>query len=1359
MPRNDQLHKILLIGSGPIIIGQGCEFDYSGVQACKALREEGYEVVLVNSNPATIMTDPEFADRTYIEPITPEVIELILEREKPDAILPTMGGQTALNAAMELNRNGALVRHNVRLIGANAQAIAKGEDRQLFKDAMVKIGLDVARSGLARSLADTERIAGEIGSFPLIIRPAFTLGGSGGGIAYNREELETIVERGLGLSPVSEVLIEESLLGWKEFEMEVMRDRADNCVVVCSIENLDPMGVHTGDSITVAPAQTLTDREYQAMRDASFAVIREIGVETGGSNIQFAVNPEDGRMIVIEMNPRVSRSSALASKATGFPIAKIAAKLAVGYTLDEIKNDITRETPASFEPTIDYCVVKVPRFTFEKFPEADATLTTQMKSVGEAMAIGRTFKEALQKALRSLEIKRFGLCGDGAEARVDAETLRRKLSVPNAERIFYLAQAFEDGMTSEEIFGLTKIDPWFLSNIAQVVDATARLRDRSTGSLPVGKTGGSPVSGSVAAGEPPAIPTGEPPAIPTGRLPVLRKPPEFQPIFRGMDPHGDTHRTRRNLPHWEQPGATYFITFRLADAVPTELQEQWREEFKTWLKHHPEPWDAKTAFEHQRRFVQDREAWLDQGAGSCLLRDQATREIVQESLRHFADERYFLDAFIIMPNHVHLLVQPLGKFSLTEILHTWKSYTAKAINRSLGESGSVWQTESFDRMVRDDAELERYRAYIAGNPAKAKLREGEYALDRGGKLQRSTGNLPVGDAGGSPVAESDAGEPPAVRTGKLPMLRPFKRLGFSDRQLAHSLGVPEPEIRAARVAAGVLPTYRLVDTCAAEFEAYTPYYYSTYGSENEIRPNDKRKIMILGGGPNRIGQGIEFDYCCVHAAFALRELGIETIMVNSNPETVSTDYDTSDKLYFEPLTHEDVLNIYEQEKPEGVIVQFGGQTPLNLAAGLKAAGVPIIGTPPESIELAEDRKLFAEMLDRLGLRQTPSGSAVSEDEAVAIAERIGYPVLVRPSFVLGGRAMELVYHPEDLRRYMQSAIAVSPERPVLVDRFLEDAIEVDVDCIADGEVAVIGAIMEHIEEAGIHSGDSACVVPTFSLSPGILEEITAATKAMAKALQVRGLMNVQFAVKDEKLYVLEVNPRASRTVPFVSKAIGVPLAKLAAKVMTGMSLGELGFTEEIIPSHYSVKEAVFPFLRFEGVNISLGPEMKSTGEVMGIDADLGLAYAKSQLASQWPLPRAGRVFISVKDSDKQNVIGVAREYAQIGFGIVATEGTAAALRAGGVEVMKVFKIGHGRPNVLDLVKNGEIQFIINTPSGKIPRADEVKIRTAALAERIPIMTTLRAALASAKGIRSLQKGAMTVKSLQEYHAEAAALPA
>jgi carbamoyl-phosphate synthase large subunit len=1061
MPRNNELKKILLIGSGPIVIGQGCEFDYSGVQACKALREEGYKVVLVNSNPATIMTDPEFADRTYVEPITPEVIEAIMEREKPDAILPTLGGQTALNAAMELNRNGALARHGVKLIGANAQAIAKGEDRQLFKEAMLRIGLEVPRSGIARSLADLDRIVAEIGTFPLIIRPAFTLGGTGGGIAYNREELDEIAARGLDLSPVREVLIEESLVGWKEFEMEVMRDRMDNCVVVCSIENFDPMGVHTGDSITVAPVQTLTDKEYQMMRDAAFAVIREIGVETGGSNIQFAVHPETGRMVVIEMNPRVSRSSALASKATGFPIAKIAAKLAVGYTLDEIRNDITLETPACFEPTIDYCVVKVPRFTFEKFPQADATLTTRMKSVGEAMAIGRTFKEALQKALRSLEIKRFGLLGDGADRDVDLETLRLKLAIPNAERIFYIAQAFKKGASIDEAYELTKIDKWFLRNIAELVAETECLKT------------------------------------------------------------------------------------------------------KTFLR--------------------------------------------------------------------------------------------------------------------------------------------------------------------------------------------AKKLGFSDRQLAVARSASESTIRSERKAEGVAPTYRLVDTCAAEFEAYTPYYYSTYGDENERRESDKRKIMILGGGPNRIGQGIEFDYCCVHAAFALRELGFETIMVNSNPETVSTDYDTSDKLYFEPLTLEDVLNIYDQEQPEGVFVQFGGQTPLNLASGLEAAGVPILGTQTESIETAEDRKLFAEMLDKLGLRQTPNGSATSAKEAVAIAKKIGYPVLVRPSFVLGGRAMELVYTETDLRRYMTSAIEVTPDRPVLIDRFLEDAIEVDVDCISDGETAVIGAIMEHIEEAGIHSGDSACVIPTFSLSQKILDEISSATKAMARALNVRGLMNVQFAVKGDDVYVLEVNPRASRTVPFVSKAIGVPLAKLAAKVMTGMSLRELGFTKEIVPKHFSVKEAVFPFLRYEGLDISLGPEMKSTGEVMGIDIDLGLAYAKSQMAAPPPLPKGGRVFVSVKDADKEAIIPVAREFLKLGFEIVSTSGTAEALTVAKIKVTKVFKIHEGRPNVLDRIKNGDINFIINTPSGKIPREHEVVIRNAALAAKIPIMTTVRAALASANGIRSLQKRKIQVRSLQEYH--------
>ena len=1252
MPRNNDLKKILLIGSGPIVIGQGCEFDYSGVQACKALREEGYRVVLVNSNPATIMTDPEFADRTYIEPITPEVIEAIIEREKPDAILPTMGGQTALNAAMELYRNGALARHKVKLIGANAKAIAKGEDRQLFKEAMLRIGLEVPRSGIARSVADAHKIAKEIGSFPLIVRPAFTLGGSGGGIAYNPDDLTEIAGRGLAMSPVTEVLIEESLVGWKEFEMEVMRDRMDNCVVVCSIENFDPMGVHTGDSITVAPVQTLSDKEYQMMRDASFAVIREIGVETGGSNIQFAVHPETGRMMVIEMNPRVSRSSALASKATGFPIAKIAAKLAVGYTLDEIKNDITRETPACFEPTIDYCVVKVPRFTFEKFPQADPTLTTQMKSVGEAMAIGRTFKEALQKALRSLEIKRFGLIGDGADKDVDVETLRLRLAIPNAERIFYIGQAFQKGASIDEVYDLTKIDKWFLRNVAEIVKESRAL----------------------------------------GSARVSRAAPDVSSGAKYSD---------RRLPHFERPWGKYAITFSTLN----------------------------------RRKL-----------------SPTARSIVLDAVTHFHDNRYELYAACVMPDHVHVLFEPAIKsedgngrpefWPLGELIGSIKSFAAHEINKREQSKGSVWEEEWHDRLIRSQEDLEEKFQYITRNPwdagVAASNEEYEWVWWPGKNAPRDAEHRGRDD-----------------RATQNYFLR-AKKLGFSDRQLAMANGADEIKIRAKRIAEKVTPTYRLVDTCAAEFEAYTPYYYSTYGDENERRESGKPKVMILGGGPNRIGQGIEFDYCCVHAAFALRELGFETIMVNSNPETVSTDYDTSDKLYFEPLTLEDVLNIYEQEKPDGVVVQFGGQTPLNLADGLKAAGVPILGTQPESIETAEDRKLFAAMLDKLALRQTPSGSAVSTDEAVKIASRIGYPVLVRPSFVLGGRAMELVYNEADLRRYMASAIEVTPDRPVLVDRFLEDAIEVDVDCISDGETTVIGAIMEHIEEAGIHSGDSACVIPTFSLSQPVLDEISSATKAMARELNVRGLMNVQFAVKGENVYVLEVNPRASRTVPFVSKAIGVPLAKLAAKIMVGKKLRELGFTGEIVPKHFSVKEAVFPFLRYQGTDISLGPEMKSTGEVMGIDVDLGLAFAKSQMAAPPPLPKKGNVFISVKDADKESVIPLAREFLKLGFGIIATAGTADALKKAKIKVEKVFKLHEGRPNVLDRVKNGGINFIINTPSGKIPREHEVMIRNAALAAKIPIMTTVRAAQASANGIRSLQKSKVQVRSLQEYHSSVAA---
>ena len=1064
MPKDTSIRKILVIGSGPIVIGQGCEFDYSGVQACKALKEEGYEVILVNSNPATIMTDPEFAHRTYIEPITPEVVEKIIIREKPDALLPTLGGQTALNTSMSLFKSGILEKHGVRMIGANAEAIDKGEDRHLFKEAMEKIGLDMPRSGIARTQEEAREVAADIGTFPLIVRPAFTLGGQGGGIAYNKEEFEEIVHRGLDLSPVSEVLIDESLLGWKEFEMEVMRDRADNCVVICSIENLDPMGVHTGDSITVAPIQTLTDREYQIMRDASFAVIREIGVETGGSNIQFATCPKTGRMIVIEMNPRVSRSSALASKATGFPIAKIAAKLAVGYTLDELPNDITRVTPASFEPTIDYVVTKIPRFTFEKFPTANAVLTTSMKSVGEAMSIGRTFKESMQKCLRSLETGRWGFGFDSKEpVNPTRDDITRKLQIPNAERIFWLQTAFTNGWTLEEVHEATSIDPWFLRHLQQIAEE--------------GKN-----------------------------------------------------------------------------------------------------------------------------------------------------------------------------------LHT---------------------------------------------------------LD----------------------------------------LKQAKKLGFSDRQIAKAKGTHEDTVRAERKEKGIIPTYRLVDTCAAEFEAYTPYFYSTYGDENEARESDRKKIIILGGGPNRIGQGIEFDYCCVHAAFALKELGYETIMVNSNPETVSTDYDTSDKLFFEPLTLEDVLNICDQEKPHGVIVQFGGQTPLNLAADLERHGVPIIGTSPKSIEQAEDRKFFSALLDKLNLKQAEAGTATNEAEALTIANRIGYPVLVRPSFVLGGRAMMIVYSDGELSRYMREAVTASPERPVLVDRFLDNATEIDVDCISDGETSVVGAIMQHIEQAGIHSGDSACVIPAFSLSDKIKSEIVRAAKDLARELEVRGLMNIQFAVKDEELYVIEVNPRASRTVPFVCKATGVSLAKLAAKIMVGEKLADMGYTETIIPTHFSVKEAVFPWNRFPGIDIVLGPEMKSTGEVMGIDMDWGMAYAKSQMAAFNPLPTEGTVFLSVSDRDKERAVSVARALHEIGFRIVSTGGTLAKLAAAGIPASRVYKVlEQARPNIIDMMKNNEIHFLINTPATHESRADEILIRSTAIAQKISYATNMSAAEATVKAIRSLKERELTVKSIQEYHA-------
>ncbi len=1080
MPRRDDIKKILIIGSGPIVIGQACEFDYSGAQACKALREEGYEVVLVNSNPATIMTDPDMADRTYIEPITWQYVQKILELEKPDALLPTLGGQTGLNTAMDLARRGILEQLGVEMIGAKEDVIAKAEGRESFKDAMVKIGLDVPRSATVHTIEEAREAVKDIG-LPIIIRASYTLGGTGGGIAYNKEEFEQKVAKGLALSPVSEVLLEESIIGWKEYEMEVMRDRADNVVIICAIENLDPMGVHTGDSITVAPAQTLTDKEYQRMRDGTIACMREIGVETGGSNVQFAINPKDGRMVVIEMNPRVSRSSALASKATGFPIAKIAAKLAVGYTLDEIPNDITRETLACFEPTIDYVVTKIPRWTFEKFPEADPTLTVQMKSVGETMAIGRTFKESLQKALRGLEIGHFGLGGGkkdlwGSEAQPDSEEIKSKLSIPNDQRIFHVRYAMKIGMSVDDIFRLTNIDPWFLWQIRAIVD-------------------------------------------------------------------------------------------------------------------------------------------------------------------------------------------------VEEEVHT---------------AGSL--TDCSDELFR--------RA---------------------------------------------------------------KQHGFSDRQLAFWWETTEAEVRKNRKDRGIEATFKQVDTCAAEFEAYTPYYYSSYEQEDETPAKDpgRKRIMILGGGPNRIGQGIEFDYCCCHAAFAMKELGIESIMVNSNPETVSTDYDTSDLLFFEPLTTEDVLNICDRLQPDGVIVQFGGQTPLNLARGLEAAGVNIIGTSPDMIDAAEDRERFQAILQKADLMQPPNGTATNLEGARTIANRIGYPVLVRPSYVLGGRAMEICYDEESLVRYMNNAVDVSEGHPVLIDKFLEDAIEVDVDALSDGETTVVGGIMEHIEEAGVHSGDSACALPPHTLSELVIECIREATHRLAKALQVRGLMNIQFAVKQEDaetiVYVLEVNPRASRTSPFVSKATGRSLAKIAAKVMAGVSLKEQGVTGEVWPQHTSVKESVFPFNRFLGVDIVLGPEMKSTGEVMGADESFPLAFAKSQIGGGAALPTEGKVFISMAKAHKNEMVEPVRHLKSLGFDIVATAGTARVLESAGIEVETVKKLQEGRPNLLDLMANGDIQYIFNTPSGKGARTDEGRIRAAAVASGVPCVTTLPGCLAVIRALEALAADPVPrVKALQDW---------
>jgi len=1076
MPRRDDLHKILLIGSGPIVIGQACEFDYSGTQACKALRDEGYEVVLINSNPATIMTDPETAERIYIEPLTPDLIEKVIAKERPDALLPTMGGQTALNLAVTLAKTGVLDKYKVELIGAKLPAIEMAEDRKLFKEAMGRIGLGVCPSGLAETMAESRQIALDIGTYPLIVRPAFTLGGTGGGIAYNQEEFEAIAHSGLDASPVSQILIEKSLIGWKEYELEVMRDLVDNVVIICSIENIDPMGVHTGDSITVAPAQTLTDKEYQRLRDASIKIIREIGVETGGSNIQFAVNPVNGDVVVIEMNPRVSRSSALASKATGFPIAKFAAKLAVGYALSEIPNDITRKTPASFEPSIDYVVTKIPRFAFEKFPGSEPTLTTQMKSVGEAMAIGRTFQESFQKALRSLETGRFGWGCDCIETLPSLEQIRASLRTPNPDRIYTVRHALQAEMSVEEIYKITGIDPWFLWHFQELLTTEQYL-----------------------------------------------------------------HRT--NL---------YNLT---------------------------------------------------------------------------ADQ--------------------------------------------------MWQ---------------------------------------------------------------------------------IKQQGFSDPQIAFATQSNEDEVRNYRKKLGVIPAYKTVDTCAAEFEALTPYYYSAYEQESEVLPSDRRKVMILGSGPNRIGQGIEFDYCCCHASYALQADDFETIMVNSNPETVSTDYDTSDRLYFEPLTKEDVLNIIEAENPEGIIIQFGGQTPLKLAVPLQTYlqgqtdGPKIWGTSPDSIDIAEDRERFEQILHTLQITQPANGIARSNSEAIEVAQRVQYPVVVRPSYVLGGRAMEIVYSDQELERYMTFAVQVEPDHPILVDKFLEDAIEVDVDAIADhtGQV-VIGGIMEHIEQAGIHSGDSACAIPTLSLNETTLATIRKWSIQLAQQLNVIGLMNLQFAVQGEQVYILEANPRASRTVPFVSKAIGLPLAQIAARVMSGQTLAELGMTTERIPKHISVKEAVLPFAKFPGTDTILGPEMRSTGEAMGIDIDFGKAFAKSQLSAHQDLPQTGSVFVSMTDRDKQAAIPIAKDLIDLGFKLVATSGTQKVLEAEGFEVASVLKLHEGRPNVLDLIKNRQVQLILNTPSGSDAHADGLLIRRSALDYKIPLITTLAGAKATAAALRSIQSETMDVKAIQDYH--------
>ncbi|MFM9903774.1 MAG: carbamoyl-phosphate synthase large subunit [Pyrinomonadaceae bacterium] len=1265
MPKRTDIRKILIIGSGPIVIGQACEFDYSGTQACRALMQEGYEVVLVNSNPATIMTDPEIADRTYIEPLTLETLTAIIEKERPDALLPTVGGQTGLNLSIELYEHGILDKFGVKMIGANIDAIKVGEDRELFKAAMDEIGIPSAKGGFAHTWEEAREIV-EMTGYPAIIRPSFTLGGTGGGTAYNPEEFEEIARGGLAASPNSQILVEESILGWKEYELEVMRDLNDNVVIVCSIENFDPMGVHTGDSITVAPAQTLTDVEYQRLRDMSIACIRKVGVETGGSNIQFAVNPENGDVRIIEMNPRVSRSSALASKATGFPIAKIAAKLAVGYTLDEIPNDITKKTPASFEPTIDYVVTKIPKWAFEKFPGAEDVLGTQMKSVGEVMAIGRTFKESLFKGLRSLEaVKPLRL-----QDVPDAE-LQRKLARPNSQRISYITYALQNGYSIEEIHRLTKIDPWFLDQLQQVMELQARIE-----------------------------------------APLRLQ--EFQAEY-------ELQLTEKSQVEIIDVSGCEFLGNRRAafDWARTSFQG------KTYRNTH-------TGFE-----IVIGRSGLEKALGESAIKDKELRSIHFETVRYLdkilesmiLGESYpdrELDPHIAQIHRFYALIFAENKWlrvksTVKEIVRESNRFYTYELNQ-VEMLDAIWDTGTVT------APMPRPPSISIKNLLQ--------------NVRKNNGKLFF-----------DHQKMNTLKTLDIHTLRSAKEFGLSDRRVAFLTNSSEKESREHRRSLGIFPVYKRVDTCGAEFESFTPYMYSTYESECEAEPTSRKKVMILGSGPNRIGQGIEFDYCCCHASFALSDAGFETIMVNCNPETVSTDYDTSDRLYFEPLTFEDVMNIVDVEKPDGVIVQFGGQTPLNLADRLHSAGVPIIGTSPDSIDLAEDRKRFGALLDELKIPCPDNSSVSTPDEAKAVANRIGYPIVVRPSFVLGGRAMAIVYDDETLNEYMRVASDASPEKPILIDKFLERAVEIDVDALADDETVVIAGIQGHIEEAGIHSGDSSSVLPAQKIAAEHLETIQHYTRLLAKSLRVVGLMNIQFAIKDDRVYVIEVNPRASRTVPFVAKATGVPIAKIASLVMAGhKKLADFNLPDVLAVPKIFVKSPVFPFKKFAGVDPVLGPEMHSTGEVMGVGATFGEAYGKAMEGAGLKLPLKGKAFISVNNADKGQAVLLARRLNKLGFDLVATYGTANRLREVGLECESVFKVNEGRPNIADLIRQGDIQLIINTPLGKSSFYDEKAIRKAALQFNVPCVTTMTGAEALIEAIGTkMSEKQVTVRSLQEIH--------